>query len=483
MNEQKSKSELAADKVYWLVRLGILATAVMMFLPAMNPGRLCERISTNLSLFTSAVSWNGIIDGIRGFDLRVISYDPFRLIMIFSIIALIGIILMCVGGCMSLGNLKTKVRGNFFALGGALMLGAAMLLMHIPYNQIVDAVSPTEATNPNPFLPSMPTAMWVFFIIAVVVFVFTLVTAIMLPKPAKDEKCGIATKYKLFLCMLPFIVLTFAFSYLPLYGWRYAFFDYAPGTRLSMDQFVGFKWFTRLVSDPATRRDVINVLRNTLVMSGLGIATSWLPMFFAILLNEIKTKWFRKSVQVFTTIPNFVSWVLVYALAFAIFSSEGFINQLLGTSIDFLGNPKGTWFKMLAWGLWKGTGWSAIIYVAGISGIPLELYEAATVDGAGRAQKMWHITVPGLMPTYCVLLLMSIANILTNGMDQYLVFSNPHNMKLIQVLDLYVYRLGLGSSGSIPLSTVVSMTKSIVSVILLFSANAISKLIRGESIM
>ena len=126
MNEQKSKSELAADKVYWLVRLGILATAVMMFLPAMNPGRLCERISTNLSLFTSAVSWNGIIDGIRGFDLRVISYDPFRLIMIFSIIALIGIILMCVGGCMSLGNLKTKVRGNFFALGGSLMLGAAM---------------------------------------------------------------------------------------------------------------------------------------------------------------------------------------------------------------------------------------------------------------------------------------------------------------------------------------------------------------------
>ena len=218
-------------------------------------------------------------------------------------------------------------------------------------------------------------------------------------------------------------------------------------------------------------------------MSGLGIATSWLPMFFAILLNEIKTKWFRKSVQVFTTIPNFVSWVLVYALAFAIFSSEGFINQLLGTSIDFLGNPKGTWFKMLAWGLWKGTGWSAIIYVAGISGIPLELYEAATVDGAGRAQKMWHITVPGLMPTYCVLLLMSIANILTNGMDQYLVFSNPHNMNLIQVLDLYVYRLGLGSSGSIPLSTVVSMTKSIVSVILLFSANAISKLIRGECIM
>ena len=390
---------------------------------------------------------------------------------------------MCVGGCMSLGNLKLKIRGNFFALGGSALLGAGMLLMDIPYNMIVEAVSPTEATAPDPFLPSMPIARWVFFIIAVVVFVFTLISMFTLPRPEKGEKCAIATKYKLFLCMLPFIVLVFAFSYLPLYGWRYAFFDYTPGTPLSMDQFVGFKWFTRLVSDPATRKDVLNVLRNTLVMSGLGIATSWVPMFFAIMLNEIKTKWFRKGVQVFTTIPNFVSWVLVYALAFAIFSSEGFINQLFGTSKDFLGNPSGTWFKMLAWGMWKGTGWSAIIYIAGISGIPLELYEAATVDGAGRAQKMWHITMPGLMPTYCVLLLMSIANILTNGMDQYLVFSNAKNMDYIQVLDLYVYKLGLGSSSSIPLSTVVSMTKSIVSVILLFSANGISKLIRGESIM
>ena len=218
-------------------------------------------------------------------------------------------------------------------------------------------------------------------------------------------------------------------------------------------------------------------------MSGLGIATSWVPMFFAIMLNEIKTKWFRKTVQIFTTIPNFVSWVIVFALAFAIFSTDGFINSLFGTKVDFLGNPSGTWFKMLAWGMWKGVGWSAIIYVAGISGIPLELYEAATVDGAGRAQKMLHVTVPGLMPTYCVLLLMSIANILTNGMDQYLVFYNANNADLINVLDLYVYKLGLSDPDMFPLSTVVSMTKSIVSVILLFSANAISKLIRGESIM
>ena len=140
------------------------------------------------------------------------------------------------------------------------------------------------------------------------------------------------------------------------------------------------------------------------------------------------------------------------------------------------------WLQMLAWGLWKGIGWSAIIYIAAISGIDQQLYEAATVDGAGRVQRMWNITVPSLIPTFCVLLLMSIANILSNGMDQYLVFENSTNTSSIMVLDLYVYKLGIGQ-GQIPLSTVIGMVKSVVSVTLLFAANGISKLIRGESIV
>ena len=151
-------------------------------------------------------------------------------------------------------------------------------------------------------------------------------------------------------------------------------------------------------------------------------------------------------------------------------------------STNYLMESGHMWLKMLAWGLWKGVGWSAIIYIAAISGIDQGLFEAATVDGAGRVARMWYITVPELIPTYCVLLLMSIANILSNGMDQYLVFSNAVNREQIQVLDLYVYNLGIGS-GLIPLSTVVGMVKSIVSVILLFAANGVSKAIRGESIV
>ena len=137
---------------------------------------------------------------------------------------------------------------------------------------------------------------------------------------------------------------------------------------------------------------------------------------------------------------------------------------------------------MWLWGTWKGVGWSAIIYIAGISGIDQQLYEAAEIDGAGRFQRMWHITVPGLLPTFFVLLLMSIANILTNGLDQYLVFMNAQNKKTIEVLDLYVYQLGI-SGGSIPLSTVIGMFKSVISVVLLFAANGVSKKLRGESII
>jgi len=254
---------------------------------------------------------------------------------------------------------------------------------------------------------------------------------------------------------------------------------------------VGFKWFTFLFENPATRADIVRVLRNTLVMSGLGLATSWLPIVFAIFLTEVKQGNLRKIIQTITTIPNFISWVLVYSFAFALFSTEGFINSILidlgiiESGTNYLMSGKHIWLKMWAWGTWKGLGWSAIIYIAGITSIDQQLYEAATIDGAGRFRKMWHITVPGLMPTYFVLLLLSIAGILSNGMDQYYVFKNSANKDTIEVLDLYVYILGLGSggSGNIPMATVVGMIKSLVSITLLFTANKISKLIRGESII
>jgi putative aldouronate transport system permease protein len=317
-----------------------------------------------------------------------------------------------------------------------------------------------------------------------------LVLWFLLPQPKEDELYEIEPKYSLFLMILPFLALVALFAYLPLWGWRFSFFDYTPGFALTWDDFVGWKWFDFLFSNVATRRDIVRVMTNTFALSGIGIAMSWLPILFAIFLSELKFNPFKRTVQTLTTIPNYISWVLVYSVAFAIFSTEGFFNwMLINLGIvqegrNFLMDGSNMWVKMWAWGTWKGLGWSAIIYIAGISSIDPQLYEAATVDGAGRYRRMWHITVPGLLPTFFVLLLLSIANMLSNGLEQYLVFDNHETRSRIQVLDLYIYHLGLaGSSTNIPLATMIGMLKSVISVILLFAANRASKWLRGETIV
>ncbi len=483
MNEEKKGKELIADKIYYVQRAVALLMAILIFFPGMNPGRICELINKNVSLFTAGISY-GTLTGEMGRALSKgwISQDTMILVFCASLIMLIGIVAAGAGGCLSLGNLKMKRLGNPFAIVGGALGVVGLVMIRVAYAQ----VALTE--KPNKVVPMFPSGWYVFLVLVILLLVSSIVIQFLLPKAEAGSKYEMESKYKLFLIFLPFAALCFVFSYLPLYGWRYAFFDYHAGGTLSSDNFVGFKWFTSLFQNKATRADVIRVLRNTLAMSGLGIITSWLPMAFAIFLNEIKSTKFRRFVQTFTTIPNFISWVLVYAIALAIFSTDGFINTtgvalgLIEGGTNYLMGNSHIWLKMLLWGTWKGIGWSAIIYIAGISGIDQQLYEAATVDGAGRFQKMWHVTVPGLIPTYCVMLLMSIANILSNGMDQYLVFENAQNTSYIQVLDLYVYQLGIGS-GNIPLSTVIGMVKSIVSVILLFAANGISKTIRGESIV
>ncbi len=305
-------------------------------------------------------------------------------------------------------------------------------------------------------------------------------------KPKKRNKPG---KYKLFFIAVPFLILTFLFSYLPLYGWRYAFYDFKPGIPLSQTTFVGLQWFKSMVSNAIQRAEIIRIMRNTLAMSGINILASFLPLAFAMFLVEVKTNWFKKMVQILTTIPNFISWVLVFSIAFVIFSTDGgLVNKLLinmgliKTPIQFLGSDSHTWLTMWLWSTWKGLGWGAIMYLAALTGVDQELYEAAKVDGAGRFRMMWSITLPSLLPTYFVLLMLSIAGFLNNGMDQYFMFQNPINQNHIEVLDLYVYNIGI-TGGSFSLATAVSMLKSVVSVFLLLIANTMSKVFRGESIM
>lgn len=295
--------------------------------------------------------------------------------------------------------------------------------------------------------------------------------------------------YKEFLYIVPFLILVLIFSYYPLYGWIYAFFDYQPPLAFSWDSFVGLKWFKILFQNKSYVKQTLQVLRNTFAMSGISFVFAWLPMFFAIMLNEVKNKKFSKFVQTATTLPNFISWVLVYSVAFLVMSNTGLFNSIgmslgiIERPIDFLKSNEHMWFKMWLWLTWKNCGWTAIIYISAISGIDAELYEAAKVDGANRRQIIRNITIPCLLPTFFVILLLNISNFLNNGMEQYFVFQNSWNREYIQVLDLYVYNLSTSKPPVYSVSTALSMLKSIVSVVLLIGANTLSKLVRKQSIL
>ena len=295
-----------------------------------------------------------------------------------------------------------------------------------------------------------------------------------------------ARSYREFLYILPFIILVGLFSYFPLYGWICACPDYRPPFPISSETFVGLKWFSYIFSNPVRTADVLRVLRNTFAMSGISLLFSWFPMIFAVFLNEIRCRPYQKFVQTVTTLPNFISWVLVFSIAFNVFGSAGAVSTvlmdlgLITKPISFLKSSEHIWFKMWLWLTWKNAGWAAIMYLAAITGIDEQMIEAAKVDGATRMQIIWHITIPSILPTYFVIVMLNIASFLNNGMEQYYVFQNAFNQDYIEVLDLYVYNIATSGTGNYPLSTAISMLKSVVSVILLTGTNAVSRMIRGE---
>lgn len=293
---------------------------------------------------------------------------------------------------------------------------------------------------------------------------------------------------KYLLLAVPFLIYVFAFSYVPLVGWIYSVFDYKIGQKFldfgSM-VFVGLSNFQKLFTE---RSEVLRVLRNTLALSALGLLATPVPVVFAIMFNEIKNSKFKKIVQTATTLPNFISWIIVYGVAFAFFSVNGFVSvlmQKIGIQppvMGILGDVDHTWVLQWILGIWKSFGWSAIIYIAAITGIDSELYDAAKVDGANKIQSILHITIPGIMPTYVVMFLLAVSNILSNGFDQYFMFYNPMVADKIEVLDYYVYKVGFYIN-DYSYSITLGMLKSILGIVLLFTANALSKKIRGESIV
>lgn len=291
---------------------------------------------------------------------------------------------------------------------------------------------------------------------------------------------------KLFLLLVPFLAYVAVFSYVPLFGWSYAFLKFNPGLRIRDMKWVGLDNFRALFKYSGALK---TVMTNTMSISFLSLSTSVLPVILAILISMLPGKKLGRIVQSITTIPNFISWVLVYSIFFCLFAPEtGVVNQVLmgvgflSNPLNLLGNVEQAWFIQIGIGVWKGLGWGAIVYLAAIAGIDQELYESAAIDGANRFQSTIHITLPGLANTYMVLFLLAIASILSNGFEQYWVFQNALTRDKLEVFDTYVYRLAMVNQ-QYSFSTAMGMMRSIVSIILLFCANQVSKRIRGESIV
>ena len=293
-------------------------------------------------------------------------------------------------------------------------------------------------------------------------------------------------KISMMVMSIPFFILIIMFSYVPLWGWVMAFFKYYPGLSISETEFVGLKYFVELFSSIS---DFPLVIRNTLMFSVLGIAVSFAPAILAIMLNEVKSNPFKRTIQTVVSFPNFISWIIIYSVVMSFFSyDDGLLNDILlklhliSKPTNILVNAQATWVFQTVLSLWKGIGWSSIIYIAAISGINVELYEAAKIDGASRLQCIRHVTIPGLMPTYIVLLLLSIGNILSTGFEQYYVFHNPIVHDYIEVLDTYVYRVGL-TQGNFSSATAVGIMKTFISIMMLISFNRLSRKLLGRTII
>lgn len=295
-------------------------------------------------------------------------------------------------------------------------------------------------------------------------------------KPNKPKK-----NWTLFFLILPLMILLLAFSYVPLAGWYLAFIEYKVGMPILECEFVGFKYFQLLFGNKA----FIRAFTNTMIFSTAKIVMLILPAIFAILFNEIRHNGFRKLVQTSSTLPYFISWIIIYGLSYAMFTSDGPVNKLLayfGTSQKWMSDKDAVYvFHSLLY-LWKMLGWNSIIYVAAIAGIDQQLYEAAAIDGAGHLRRALHVTVPGILPTFIVLMLLGVADFVNNGMDQYYVFQNAIVYNKIETIELYTYKQGLKLM-DYSYATAVGMFKSVICITLLFTTNTLAKKIRGESII
>ncbi|WP_019908626.1 ABC transporter permease [Paenibacillus sp. HW567] len=308
------------------------------------------------------------------------------------------------------------------------------------------------------------------------------------PKP-KSYKSSSELKKRLwrnkllYVMLLPGVLYFVIFKYLPMYGLIISFQDYKPYQGITGSDWVGLKHFQRLFTEP----DFLNILGNTLILFGMNILFYFpIPIILALMLNELRGTFFKRTFQTLIYLPHFMSWVIVVSISFVMVTMDGgIINELLAyfgfEKINFLLNP--SWFRpmYILQVIWREAGWGTIIYLASIAAIDPGLYEAARMDGAGRLRQIWHITLPAIRGVIITLLILKIGSVLDLGFEHVYLMLNSMNREVAEIIDTYVYTAGL-RQGQFSYSTAIGFFKSVIGLIMVMSVNKLSKKMGEEGV-
>ena len=295
----------------------------------------------------------------------------------------------------------------------------------------------------------------------------------------------LGSQWQLMIMSVPMFLYVLFFNYYPMYFWITAFQDYKPKLGVAGSKFVGLKNFEWLFG----RADFINSIRNTLAMSVINLVFGTVAaVLLAVLLNEVRNRKFKRTVQTVTYLPHFLSMVIVVGLAQNLFASTGSINELLmglglvKEPVFFLGEGKYFWWMVGVINVWKEVGWGTIIYISAMTAIDPCLYEAASIDGAGRFQRILHVTLPGIKSTFVILLIMNIGHLMEAGFEIQYLLGNAQVLDYSQTIDVFVLKYGI-SKQQYGVATAAGMFKSIVAIILLMVANFTAKKLDEDTLI
>lgn len=280
----------------------------------------------------------------------------------------------------------------------------------------------------------------------------------------------------LYVLVLPGFLYFVIFKYLPMWGIVIAFQDYQPFLGIRESSWVGLENFTNFFSNP----DFYRLLRNTLVLALYDLIFFFpAPIIIALLLNEIRVAFFKRTIQTLVYVPHFVSMVIIASITYVFLTPQGgvlydLIAWITGKPIDVLSSPGSFRPLIIVQMMWKEMGWGTIIFLAALAGVDTEQYEASIVDGAGRLRRMWHITLPAIRTTIVILLILRLGNFLDTGFEQIYLMTNSLNRDVADVFDTYVYTVGI-TQGAFSYSTAVGLFKSVVGIILVLGSNKLAK--------